>query len=200
MEQMEHKPEVLISGSAIGFYGTAEDLIFTEATERAGNDFLAEVVEAWERTASQAEQFGVRTVYARFGVILGEEGALPLMKLPIKLFAGGRIGSGEQWISWVHINDVVDMIRFCLANKQISGPVNVTAPHPARNKDFTNTLARVLRRPDWLPAPILAVRTALGDMSMLITRGQYVLPGKADMHGYEFSYPYLEKALFETEH
>ncbi|RYG73259.1 TIGR01777 family protein [Lentibacillus lipolyticus] len=199
LKQMKQKPDVFISGSAVGFYGTAEDLIFTEETNRSGNDFLANVVTEWEQTAKQAESLGIRTVYARFGVILGKQGALPLMKLPVKLFAGGRIGSGEQWMSWVHINDVVNMIQFCLRNEQVSGPVNVTAPNPVRNKDFTNTLARVLGRPNWLPAPAFAIRAVLGDMSILITKGQFVLPGKAQKLGYNFVYPNLKDALYETE-
>lgn len=199
MEQMERKPDVFISGSAVGFYGTSEDLIFTEKTTKPGDDFLASVVTEWEQTAKQAEQLGVRTVYTRFGVILGKEGALPLMKLPVNMFAGGRIGSGEQWVSWVHIEDVVRMIQFCIANEHISGPVNVTAPNPKRNKDFTRVLADVLNRPYWLPAPDLLVRTTMGEMSLLIAKGQCILPQKAQESRYSFSFPYLREALQETE-
>ncbi|GAA0441189.1 TIGR01777 family oxidoreductase [Lentibacillus halophilus] len=199
MGQMEQKPDVFINGSAVGFYGTSQKMIFTEATDQPGDDFLAGVVHEWEETAKQAEQLGIRTVYTRFGIVLGQEGSLPLMKLPVRLFAGGKIGSGDQWLSWVHIDDVVGMIQFCLENTSINGPINVTAPNPKRNKDFSSTLAHVMRRPYWLPTPAPAIRTILGDMSMLITHGQYVLPSKAEIHGYHFSYPHLEEALRETE-
>ncbi|ALX48960.1 TIGR01777 family oxidoreductase [Lentibacillus amyloliquefaciens] len=199
MEQMETKPDVFISGSAVGFYGTSEELIFTEQTINPGDDFLADVVVDWEQTAKQAEQLGIRTVYTRFGVILGQVGALPLMKLPVKMFAGGRIGNGEQWVSWVHIKDVVGLIHFCMFNEQINGPVNVTAPNPKRNKDFTRVLADILNRPFWLPAPAFMVWTAIGEMSLLIEKGQYVLPKKAKDFHYPFSYPDLKEALDETE-
>ncbi|WP_010529679.1 TIGR01777 family oxidoreductase [Lentibacillus jeotgali] len=199
MGQMEQKPDVFISGSAVGFYGTSEDLIFTENTSKPGDDFLADVVTEWEQTAKQAEQLGIRTVFSRFGVILGQQGALSLMKLPVKMFAGGRIGNGEQWVSWVHIEDVVGMIEFCMFNEHIRGPVNVTAPNPKRNKDFTRILADVLNRPFWLPVPAMMVRTIIGEMSLLIAKGQYVLPQKAQDYRYSFSFPYLKEALRETE-
>ncbi|QKY68259.1 TIGR01777 family oxidoreductase [Lentibacillus sp. CBA3610] len=199
MDQMETKPDVFISGSAVGFYGTSEDLIFTENTTQSGDDFLAEIVMEWEQTAKQAEELGIRTVFMRFGIILGKEGALPLMKLPVKMFAGGRIGNGEQWISWIHVEDVVGLIQFCLFNQHINGPVNVTAPHPKRNKDFTHVLAKVLRRPDWIPAPSLPIRTVLGQMSLLILEGQYAFPQKAKENDFSFVYPYLQEALQETE-
>ncbi|HLR61425.1 MAG TPA: TIGR01777 family oxidoreductase [Lentibacillus sp.] len=199
MKQMDRKPDVFISGSAVGFYGTSEDLIFTEQTVKPGDDFLADVVADWEQTAKQAEQLGIRTVFTRFGVILGQEGALPLMKLPVKMFAGGRVGNGEQWVSWVHVEDVVGLIQFCMFNEHINGPVNLTAPNPKRNKDFTRILADVLNRPFWLPAPALMVRTAIGEMSLLIAKGQYVLPEKAQEYRYSFSFPYLKEALKQTE-
>ncbi|WP_188456819.1 TIGR01777 family oxidoreductase [Virgibacillus oceani] len=195
MKQMNSKPSTFINGSAVGYYGTSEDLIFTEDTTNPGDDFLASVVVKWEKTASQASDMGIRTVYARFGVILGEEGALPYMCLPVKLFAGGKIGDGEQWVSWVHIEDVVQLILFCLNNDYIEGPVNITSPNPNRNKEFTKTLANILKRPYWLPAPAPIIRTVIGEMSLLITKGQYVLPKKAESNNYQFVYPYLEDAL-----
>ncbi|SFB16811.1 hypothetical protein SAMN04488072_108182 [Lentibacillus halodurans] len=199
MEQMDKKPDVFISGSAVGFYGTSEDLVFTEKTTQPGDNFLAGVVTEWEQTAKQAEKLEIRTVYTRFGVILGKEGALPFMKLPVKMFAGGRIGSGEQWISWIHINDVVGMIQFCLFNDHISGPVNVTAPNPKRNKDFISVLANVLNRPNWIPVPALMIGAVIGEMSILVAKGQYVLPQKAQAYHYAFSYSDLKEALQETE-
>lgn len=195
LKQMPVKPEVLINGSAVGYYGTAPNLIFTEQTIQPGTDFLAHVVTEWENTAKQAETYGVRTVYARFGVILGEKGALPLMSLPIKFFAGGKIGDGEQWLSWIHIDDVVQLLLFCLDHSEIDGPVNITSPSPKRNKDFIKTLALELKRPAWLPTPAPLLRTVAGEMSTLMTKGQYVLPEVAQNHGYSFLYPELKEAL-----
>ena len=195
MEQMNKKPEVFITGSAIGYYGTSTDLIFTENTTESGNDFLAHVVTEWESTAKKAESMGIRTVYARFGVILGQEGALPLMSLPVKLFVGGKIGLGEQWISWIHIEDVVNLLTYCLTNKKLHGPVNLTAPHPKRNKDFLKTLTTIYKRPYWFPTPAPLMRIILGEMSELVTKGQFVLPEKALNNDFSFSYPHLSGAL-----
>lgn len=195
MRHMKRKPDVFISGSAIGYYGTSTHKIFTENTQEHGDDFLADVVTKWEATAKQAEKLGIRTVYTRFGVILGKEGALPLMSIPVKLFAGGKIGKGEHWVSWVHITDVVDLIIFCLNNDEIKGPVNVTSPYPLRNKDFLKTLASVLKRPYWIPTPAPLLRMTIGEMSELITKGQYALPKQAETYQFQFSYPTLENAL-----
>lgn len=197
MRNLSKKPEVFISASAVGFYGTSEDNIFSENTPKSGDDFLANVVVEWENTAKQAELLGIRTVYARFGIILGKEGSLPLMSLPVKLFTGGKIGHGEQWMSWVHIKDAVELIIFCLLNNKIKGPVNVTAPHPKRNKDFMKILASELKRPYWFPAPRPLIRLAMGEMSELITKGQYVLPKKAEACNFNFSYPHLKEALHD---
>lgn len=195
MKQLPEKPNTFISASAVGFYGTSEDLIFTENTDKPGDDFLAQVVVKWEKTARQAIDLGIRTTLLRLGVILGHEGALPLMSLPVKLGVGGRIGNGEQWTSWIHIDDVVSLILFSLENDQIEGPINATAPHPARNKEFIKTLAHVLKRPYWFPTPAPVMRLVVGEMSELITKGQYVLPHKAKECGFKFSYPSLEDAL-----
>lgn len=195
IREMKIKPKVFISGSAIGYYGTSTDLIFTENTIDSGNDFLAYVVNEWENTAKEAEELGIRTIYARFGIILGQEGSLPLMTLPVKLFAGGRIGRGEQWISWIHIEDVVNLIIYCLTNEQLEGPINFTSPSPIRNKDFIKTLANVSNRPYWLPTPALLMRTLLGEMSELITKGQFVLPEKATANHFQFTYSNIHEAL-----
>lgn len=200
IKKLDKKPDVFISGSAVGYYGTSDDLMFTEATTAPGDDFLASVVHKWEQCAKQIEDIGIRTVYTRFGVILGKKGALPYMSLSVKLFAGGKIGDGEQWVSWVHIEDVINMIEFCLYNKHMEGPVNVTAPNPQRNKDFTQTLAKVLKRPYWFPAPSSLIRTAAGEMSLLITEGQYVIPQKIQNAGYQFSYPFLKEAFRAINH
>ncbi|WP_284141573.1 MULTISPECIES: TIGR01777 family oxidoreductase [unclassified Virgibacillus] len=196
METLQEKPRVFISGSAIGFYGVSEDLIFTEASTEPGNDFLADVVVKWENEARKATDLGIRTVFTRFGVILGKDnGALPFMTLPVKWFAGGKLGNGEQWMSWVHVEDVVRMIRFCMDNESIQGPINVTAPNPKRNIDFMKTLTKTIKRPFWFHTPSPLLNLVTGEMSQLILKGQYVLPRKAEDHQYSFSYPYLEEAL-----
>jgi len=195
IKQMETKPNVFLTASAVGFYGTASDIVFTEKTTKHGDDFLAHVTVKWEEVASEAEKLGVRTVYTRFGIVLGKQGALPLMSLPIKGFVGGKIGSGHQYMSWVHIDDVVLLLIFCLFNKSINGPINITAPQPKRNRDFLQILASVLKRPYYLPVPSFLIRGVTGEMSTLILDGQYVIPKKAIDFGYEFKYDHLEKAL-----
>ncbi|GAB3804105.1 TIGR01777 family oxidoreductase [Virgibacillus kimchii] len=199
VQRMDEMPDVFVNGSAIGYYGMSEDLIFTEKTKQAGNDFLAKVAVEWENTAKQMDKFGIRTVYTRFGVLLGNGGALPFMRLPVNLFAGGKIGDGEQWLTWVHVKDAVRLIQFCIENESMEGPVNVTAPYPKRNKDFMKTLTDVLHRPYWFTTPSLFIRLAVGEMSQLITDGQYVLPQKALDHNFEFTSPELKGALEEIE-
>ncbi|KIL31812.1 hypothetical protein B4067_0909 [Bacillus subtilis subsp. subtilis] len=138
---------------------------------------------------------GIRTVYARFGVMLGEKGALPLMVLPYKFLAGGTIGTGRQWLSWIHVEDAAEMIRYAVENAGISGPMNVTAPNPAEMKQFGKAIARVKHRPHWLPVPEFFLSKALGEMSLLIVKGQRALPKKAITYGFRFTYSDLEYAL-----
>lgn len=196
IRKMSTKPNVWVNGSAVGYYGMSENDIYTEETTEASTDFLATVAKKWEDAASKAKDMGIRTVYTRFGVILGKGGgAFPLMSLPVKLFAGGKIGSGQQWLSWVHIDDVVGLIIHCLTHDQISGPVNVTSPNPKRNKDFMKQLAKALRRPYFVPTPSLIIRIGLGEMSQLITKGQYVIPKQALDTNYSFKYAELNSAL-----
>ncbi|MCD5325547.1 MULTISPECIES: TIGR01777 family oxidoreductase [Pontibacillus] len=195
IKKMEHPPGVLVNASAVGFYGTSKSETFTEETTTPGDDFLANVVTEWEKRAEQATNHNVRTVYLRFGVILGEEGALPKMALPYKMMAGGPVGDGEQWMSWIHIQDIVGMVDFALNNDQVKGPMNATAPEPKRNKELGHTIGKVLNRPHWLPVPSIALKGALGEMSILLLQGQYVYPQKALEQGYEFQYPTLEPAL-----
>jgi uncharacterized protein (TIGR01777 family) len=195
IEHLEKKPEVLVNASAIGYYGMSETETFTEKSAVKADDFLAGVVRRWEKGASKAEEHGVRTVFTRFGIILGQKGALPRMVLPYKLFAGGSVGSGEQWLSWVHIDDVAGMIQFAIENEQIHGALNVTAPHPQKMKDFGKEIGHVLNRPHWIPAPGFALKIALGEMSSLVLYGQLVLPEKAEKNGYSFHYQDLHPAL-----
>lgn len=196
MTQMETKPKVFVSASAVGFYGTDETKIFTENTKEPGEDFLAVVTEKWEKTARLAEDLGIRTTYARFGVILDRNsGALPLMALPIKLFLGGKIGSGRQWISWIHIDDCIELLMEIINNDSYKGPVNITAPNPVTNELFTKKLASKLIRPAIFTAPSPILRIALGEMHQLITKGQYVYPKKAIDHQFPFTFPYLDDAF-----
>ncbi len=194
--QMHEKPNVFLSGSAIGYYGMSEEKIFTEKTTKPGDDFLASVCHSWEKAAATAEDLGIRTVYTRFGVVLdGTAGALPQMALPVKFGAGGKIGSGRQWMSWIHIDDCVNLLLFSLYNANVRGPLNVTAPYPKQNDDFMKTLGNVLKRPTILKTPALFFKIAVGEMHQLVTKGQYVYPQKALDYGYVFQYPQLEDAL-----
>ncbi|WP_078381763.1 TIGR01777 family oxidoreductase [Sutcliffiella halmapala] len=193
---MQKKPEVFVNASAIGYYGTSLNETFTEKKTTPGSDFLASTVFSWEKEAEQIKELGVRTVFTRFGIVLDKnEGALPKMVLPYKMFVGGKIGSGDQWMSWVHIKDVVCAIAFCIDNKEIEGPVNVTAPTPLPMKDFGKILGSVISRPHWFPTPGFALKLALGEMSELVLKGQKVLPVKLEESGYNFFYNQLEDAL-----
>ncbi|WP_421383931.1 TIGR01777 family oxidoreductase [Bacillus salacetis] len=196
VENLERKPSVFINASAIGIYESSKSKTHTENSLDTSSDFLAETVKRWEAEASRAKDSGVRTAFTRFGIILGkEEGALPKMALPYKLFAGGTVGSGEQWMSWVHIQDVAKAIRFVIETNHIDGPVNVTSPNPVTMKELGKTLGDVLNRPHWIPAPAFAIKAALGEMSTLILEGQKVIPSVLLENGYTFKYPQLKEAL-----
>lgn len=196
ISKMNEKPNVFINASAVGFYGMSDTQIFTEETKLPAKDFLADVVAKWENAALAAEDFGIRTVRTRFGIILdGDNGALSLMDKVFKSFIGGKVGNGEQWMSWVHIDDVINLIYYALTNDYVEGPINVTAPNPLRNKDFTITLGKALNRPTVFMVPKDAITLIMGDMGQLITKGQYVLPKRAIEYGYQFKYPDLKNAL-----
>lgn len=196
ISRLEEKPYTLINASAVGYYGTSLNETFTESSRKSGTDFLAETVRRWEEEASQAEEFEVRTVFCRFGIILEKnDGALPRMALPYKLFAGGPVGTGDQWVSWIHLDDAVNGILHCIEHEQLEGPVNFTSPNPLTMKEFGKTLGDVLNRPHWLPAPGFALKIALGEMSTLVLEGQKVLPEKLQASGYDFLYPDLRSAL-----
>lgn len=195
IEELNQKPTVLINASAVGYYGTSMTAEFSEQSAQ-GNDFLAETVARWETAASAANNLGVRVVLCRFGVILDKKGgALPRMALPYKLFGGGTIGSGQQWLSWIHIKDVVGGIMFAIENKQLSGPVNFSASEPVRMDQFGKTLAKVIHRPHWMPVPSVMLKLLLGEMSILVLEGQRVLPEKLLSAGYVFLFPHLQDAL-----
>jgi uncharacterized protein len=196
IENLKVKPQVLINASAIGYYGTSDTATFTEESKSTGSDFLAETVKQWEGLAKKAEEFGVRTVFARFGIILAKnEGALPKMALPYRLFAGGKLGKGNQWVSWIHIEDVIQAISFLIQNEPLKGPVNFISPNPVFMDDFGKALAKVLNRPHWIPTPEIALKILLGEMSMLMLEGQKVVPKKLLDHGYKFHFLTLDSAL-----
>lgn len=197
MENLEHgPPNVFVSASAMGYYGISETESFTEDSAPANQNFLQEVSEIWEKEAQPAEELGVRTVYGRFGLILdNSEGALPKMMLPYKLGVGGPIGNGKQWYSWVHRDDVAAFIIHGLEQAHVEGVYNITAPNPERMHDFGKKISNVLNRPHWLPTPAFAVRTALGEMSVLVTDGQKVIPERTLESGFRFQYEKAEEAL-----
>lgn len=196
IEQLRERPKVLVNASAIGYYGTSLTETFTEQTPIAGEDFLASVVKQWEEEALKATALGVRTVCIRFGLILGKDGgALPRTLLPFKLFAGGPLGSGKQWYSWIHIEDIVGLVEFAIERDDVAGIINGTAPNPVRMKEFGKIMADVLRRPYWLPVPEFMLKVLLGEMSTLLLQGQRVLPKKTQEYGYSFYYDGLREAL-----
>ena len=194
--RLKQKPRVFIAASAIGYYGNRSDEILTESST-AGNNFIAQLARDWEAESMRAEGAGIRTVILRFAVILSAKGgALGRMILPFKLGAGGRLGSGKQWMSWVALEDVVEIVRAVIADERMRGPVNVAAPGPVQNAEFTRVLAKVLHRPAILPAPALALRIALGEMADgLLLSSQRVIPEKLRAAGYRFRFENLEGAL-----
>lgn len=196
IHQLPTKPKVFINASAIGIYPTSETAKYTESSTDVADDFLGKTVFDWERKAKMAKDYGIRVAFMRFGVILGKNGgALSPMIMPYKLFAGGTVGSGRQWLSWVHLEDVIRAIEFVINTPDLSGPINVTSPFPKRMKYFGQTIAATLQRPHWLPAPSFAMRIVLGKKSKLVLEGQYVTPEKLLAHQFTFSYPTLEDAL-----
>lgn len=196
MEQLSSKPKVLINASAVGIYPTSTITTYTENSMDYATDFLGTTVQDWERQANRAEKLGIRVALARFGVILGrEQGALPSMLLPYKMHIGGTIGSGKQWLSWVHVEDVARAIYFAITNENIKGPFNVVAPHAARMKDFGKTIAMIMGRSHWMPVPSMAMRLALGEQSVLVLEGQHVLPSVLEKQHFTFNYPHLKEAL-----
>lgn len=196
LSALEQKPEVLVNASAVGIYPASEHKTYTEADREYGNDFLAETVLAWEGLAEQAQIDGVRTAYARLGILFGkEQGALPLMALPYKLYAGGTVGTGRQWLSWIHVRDAARAILFAIEQKELTGPFNVTAPNPQRMKTVGKEIGRALGRPHWIPAPSFALKAALGDKSRLVLEGQRALPTVLLDHGFKFEFPNLPEAL-----
>jgi hypothetical protein len=193
----DRRPRVLVSASAVGFYGDCGDEMLTEQSPRAPG-FLADVCEAWEREALVAETHGVRTVLVRIGVVLGRGGgALARMLPPFRLGLGGCIGSGRQWMSWIHRDDLVALLAFALERADVRGVVNGVAPTPVTNADFATILGRTLVRPALLPVPSAALKLALGEMGGVLLEGQRVFPAAAEAHGFRFRFRELPEALVE---
>ncbi|MEH7255295.1 TIGR01777 family oxidoreductase [Neobacillus niacini] len=193
---LPEKPTVFINASAIGIYPASVQRVYTEKSSETADDFLGKTVRDWENKAKQVEAHSIRSVFMRFGVVLGNEGgALPLMALPYKLFVGGKVGRGNQWVSWVHVTDVVRSILFAIENNHVSGPVNVTSPTPLQMNDFGRTIGSVLHRPHWFPVPSFVMKMVLGQKSALVLEGQQVLPQVLMEEGFEFAFPTLKSAL-----
>lgn len=194
--QANPKPSVLVNASAIGYYGSSETATFDENSP-AGNDFLSQVCQAWEAEAQKVKDAGVRLVILRLGIVLGNGGALAKMLPPFKLFAGGPLGSGQQWFSWVHRDDLVNLIIEALIRPDLEGVLNATAPNPVRMSEFCQTLGEVLNRPSWLPVPGFALEALLGEGAMVVLEGQQVLPKRTTSYSFEYQYPTVKQALAE---
>jgi len=197
IKQANPKPQVLVNASAIGYYGTSETSTFDE-TSLPGKDYLAEVCQTWEAEAHKVQEAGVRLVILRFGIVLGNGGALAKMINPFKLFAGGPIGTGRQWVSWIHIDDLVKLIITAINNPEIKGVYNATAPNPVRMNEFSQTLGEVLGRPSWLPVPGVALELLLGEGAKVVLEGQEVLPKQTLAIPFSYQYPRLKEALAEV--
>lgn len=196
LAKLKRKPEVLVSASAVGFYGNRGDEILTEQSA-SGSDFVAEVCREWELATQPAAQAGVRVVNLRFGVIFASEGgALKKILLPFKMGVGGKLGSGRQYMSWITLDDAVGVIEFALENEKLRGPVNTVAPDAVTNKEFTKALGSALSRPTIFPVPAFALRLAFGEMAdeTLLT-SQRVEPARLKEEGYVFKHPELKTAL-----
>ncbi|HMV79560.1 MAG TPA: TIGR01777 family oxidoreductase [Leptospiraceae bacterium] len=191
----DRKPELFICASAIGFYGMYEEgPEFTEDSD-SGNDFLSLTCREWEESANAGAE-KIRTVNARIGIVLSEKGgALSQMLTPFRLFAGGPVGSGKQFMSWIHVTDAVNAFRFIIQNSNIKGPVNLTSPLPSSNAEFSRVLGKVLHRPSWLPVPETALRILFGDGAEIVLKGQKVLPKRLLDSGFLFQFSNLESAM-----
>jgi uncharacterized protein len=188
------KPQVLVNASAIGFYGTSETATFDE-TSPAGNDFLAEICQKWEAAATEVKSSGTRLVILRLGIVLGLGGALGKMITPFRMFAGGPIGSGNQWFSWIHRDDLVNLIIQALTDGAMQGVYNATAPKPVRMNELCQVLGAVMNRPSWLPVPGFVLETMLGAGATVVLEGQEVLPKNTLNSGFNYEYSEIQPAL-----
>jgi uncharacterized protein (TIGR01777 family) len=196
LKSQKHTPPLVINASGISAYGSSADAIFDETSTTAISDFLSEVIRKWEQAADAIP--AERLVKLRIGVVLDKQaGAFPLMALPYRLFGGGKIGSGKQWLSWIHLEDIVRLILFCLDNDHINGPVNASAPVPVTNDAFGRAIGKAMGRPHWFPVPAFLMQMLLGEMSAMVLNGQRALPRKALDNGFIFRYPTVDSAMLE---
>ena len=192
---VDERPAVLVSASAVGYYGSRGEETLTEESA-AGNDYLAEVCREWEQEAARAMDFGIRTAMLRTGIVLGPGGgALQKMLPPFKMGMGGRLGSGQQWMPWIHVVDLAALFMHVAETESIRGPVNAVAPEPVRNREFTKTLANVLHRPAILPAPYFGLRLLFGEFAQVLFASQNVEPRVALATGFSYRYRRLDEAL-----
>ena len=196
MAELKQKPNVFIAGSAMGFYGDRGDEVVTESS-KPGDNFLADVAKEWESESRRAEDSGIRTVLLRTAIVLSKDGgALATMLTPFKFGVGGVVGSGEQWMSWISLDDVVGIINYAIENENLRGAVNVSSPNPVTNAEFTKTLGEVLYRPTFLPLPEFAVNLMFGEMGdTLLLNSTRVEPKRLRDAGYEFKFPDLKSAI-----
>ena len=193
----EHKPTLFISGSAIGYYGITPSNNEINENDISDSSFSSKLCQQWETCALEAEALGIRTCLLRTGIVLGKNGgALQKMLPPFKLGLGGKIGSGTQWMPWIHIDDMIGLIDLCINNSNINGPINCTAPNPVTNLTFTKTLASAINRPAIFPMPVFVIKLLMGQMGVeLLLNGKKVVPKKALDFGYQFNYQNIEQAL-----
>ncbi|CAA2960809.1 epimerase family SDR39U1 homolog, chloroplastic [Olea europaea subsp. europaea] len=192
--QVELRPRVLISATAVGYYGSSETQVFDEHGP-SGRDYLAEVCREWEATALKVNG-NIRVALIRIGVVLGKDGGALAKMIPLfNVFAGGPLGSGKQWFSWIHVDDLVNLIYEALSNPSYKGVINGTAPNPVRLSEMCDHLGSVLGRPSWLPVPDIALKAVLGEGACVVLEGQKVLPTRAKELGFPFKYPYVKDAL-----
>ncbi|CAC9580629.1 Cell division inhibitor Slr1223 (YfcH in EC), contains epimerase/dehydratase and DUF1731 domains [uncultured Gammaproteobacteria bacterium] len=196
-EKLDNKPKLLISGSAIGYYGVGKTDNIIEEKEGGDNSFSSELCQKWEAVALKAKKLGIRTCLLRTGIVLGKNGgALSKMLFPFKMCLGGIIGHGKQWMSWIHIDDLTGIILYCINHDNLKGAINGTSPNPVTNKEFTKTLGMTLKRPTIFPMPAIVVKLLMGKMGEeLLLTGKKITPKKVLDAGYKFTYKTLEEAL-----
>ncbi|MFL7813002.1 MAG: TIGR01777 family oxidoreductase [Anaerolineales bacterium] len=195
IQKAEPRPTTLVQASAIGYYGNQGEEAADEGTPM-GSDFLAQVCLDWEGSTREVEQLGIRRVVIRIGLVLSQKGGLlPLLSLPFRLFVGGRLGSGRQTMSWIHIDDIIGAVKYLLLHPETQGVYNLTAPEPVTNSIFAQTLGKTLQRTAWFPVPAFALKLLLGDASTLALDGRQVLPGRLQRTTFQFHYPELAPAL-----
>jgi hypothetical protein len=195
IQSADSKPRVVIQASAVGYYGPRGDEELTESSS-SGDDFLADVCQQWEESTQPVEEMGIRRAITRSGVVLStKDGAFPRMLLPFKLFVGGPIGSGQQWMPWIHIHDEVRAVRFLIENEASQGVYNLTAPNPVTNGQFATIMGNVMRRPGIVPVPAFVMQTLFGELSTVLLDGQRAVPHRLLEEGFTFEYNELEAAI-----